>query len=164
MCGLGRYAMREALALIGDEGLEKLWEKHQRLHLELWAGLKEMGLEPFVEDPKERLVTVNCIKARPRLRSCTPCSSCLSRQTSRWAPWHTHEVPVPKSVWLATCSAPTGSCPSVPPEVLRREWVTTRPMRSLGKTTRIPMSKPCVVPVALCSCCVGAWLASGAAA
>ena len=54
--------MREALALIGDEGLEKLWEKHTRLHKELWAGLKEMGLEPFVEDPKERLVTVNCIK------------------------------------------------------------------------------------------------------
>ena len=56
--------MREALALIGEEGLPKLWEKHQRLHHELWAGLKEMGLEPFVEDPKERLVTVNCIKAR----------------------------------------------------------------------------------------------------
>lgn len=59
--------MREALALIGDEGLEKLWEKHQRLHHELWAGLKEMGLEPFVEDPKERLVTVNCIKVRSSL-------------------------------------------------------------------------------------------------
>ena len=56
--------MREALALIGEEGLEKLWEKHKRLHNELWAGLKEMGLEPFVEDEKERLVTVNCIKAR----------------------------------------------------------------------------------------------------
>ena len=54
--------MREALALIGEEGLEKLWEKHTRLHHELWAGLKEMGLEPFVEDPAERLVTVNCIK------------------------------------------------------------------------------------------------------
>ena len=63
-----RYAMREALALIGEEGLEKLWEKHKRLHNELWAGLKEMGLEPFVEDEKERLVTVNCIKARTSLR------------------------------------------------------------------------------------------------
>ncbi|KAK9842592.1 hypothetical protein WJX81_008023 [Elliptochloris bilobata] len=59
------YAMREALAVIGEDGLENLWEKHQRLHNELWAGLKEMGLEPFVEDPAERLVTVNCIKVPP---------------------------------------------------------------------------------------------------
>ena len=60
----GRYAMREALAVIGEDGLENLWEKHTRLHHELWAGLKEMGLEPFVENPAERLTTVNCIKAR----------------------------------------------------------------------------------------------------
>lgn len=54
--------MREALAVIGEEGLEKLWAKHKKLHHELWAGLKEMGLEPFVEDEAQRLVTVNCIK------------------------------------------------------------------------------------------------------
>ncbi len=61
--------MREALAVIGEDGLENLWEKHTRLHHELWAGLKEMGLEPFVENPAERLTTVNCIKARARRRS-----------------------------------------------------------------------------------------------
>ncbi len=60
--------MREALAVIGEDGLENLWEKHTRLHHELWAGLKEMGLEPFVENPAERLTTVNCIKARGRRR------------------------------------------------------------------------------------------------
>ena len=69
--------MREALALIGEEGLEKLWEKHKRLHNELWAGLKEMGLEPFVEDEKERLVTVNCIKARTCLRVCVSLSALM---------------------------------------------------------------------------------------
>ena len=35
--------MREALAVIGEDGLENLWERHARLHKELWAGLKEMG-------------------------------------------------------------------------------------------------------------------------
>ena len=55
--------MREALALVGDEGLESLWARHLRLHEHLWKGLTEMGLEPFVENPDERLVTVNTIKA-----------------------------------------------------------------------------------------------------
>ena len=67
-----RYAMREALAVIGEDGLENLWERHARLHKELWAGLKEMGLEPFVEDSAERLVTVNCIKVRPQGHTAVP--------------------------------------------------------------------------------------------
>ena len=57
-----RYAMREALALVGEEGLPAMWARHQRMHEQLWAGLTEMGLEPFVENPDERLITVNTIK------------------------------------------------------------------------------------------------------
>ncbi|BDA46134.1 Serine-pyruvate aminotransferase, mitochondrial [Coccomyxa sp. Obi] len=56
------YAMREALALVGEEGLDAMWARHQREHEHLWAGLSEMGLEPFVENPDERLITVNTIK------------------------------------------------------------------------------------------------------
>lgn len=56
------YAMREALAIVQETGLENLWANHERLHKELWAGLTEMGLQPFVEDPDSRLVTVNTIK------------------------------------------------------------------------------------------------------
>lgn len=59
---LGRYAMREALALVGEEGLEAMWARHQRMHEDLWTGLKALGLEPFVENPDERLITVNTIK------------------------------------------------------------------------------------------------------
>lgn len=56
------YAMREALALVAEEGLPAMWERHQKVHEQLWEGLSKMGLEPFVEDPKDRLCTVNTIK------------------------------------------------------------------------------------------------------
>jgi alanine-glyoxylate transaminase/serine-glyoxylate transaminase/serine-pyruvate transaminase len=32
------------------------------MHEMLWDGLKQLGLQPFVEDPAERLITVNTIK------------------------------------------------------------------------------------------------------
>jgi len=56
------YAMREALALVGEEGLERMWANHARLHDTLWEGLGRLGLKPFVERPEDRLATVNTIK------------------------------------------------------------------------------------------------------
>ncbi|KAF8067361.1 hypothetical protein HT031_002409 [Scenedesmus sp. PABB004] len=56
------YAMREALAIVGEEGLPAMWDRHLAAHQLLWAGLTELGLEPFVPDAKDRLVTVNTIK------------------------------------------------------------------------------------------------------
>lgn len=56
------YAMREALALTANQGLEKLWKEHRACHEQLWAGLGEMGLEPYVQNPDDRLVTINTIK------------------------------------------------------------------------------------------------------
>lgn len=56
------YAMREALAIVAEEGLEAMWARHEAVHKQLWEGLGAMGLEPFVEDPKDRLCTVNTIK------------------------------------------------------------------------------------------------------
>jgi len=61
--------MREALALVGDEGLEPMWKRHQRLHKDLWKGLGEMGLEPFVQNPADRLCTVNTIKVLVLVKS-----------------------------------------------------------------------------------------------
>ena len=58
-----RYGVREALAIMAEEGLEKCWARHEKLHKDLWKGLTAMGLEPFVENPDDRLVTVNTIKA-----------------------------------------------------------------------------------------------------
>ncbi len=42
--------MREALALVGEEGLEAMWSRHQAMHDKLWEGLRGMGLQPFVEN------------------------------------------------------------------------------------------------------------------
>lgn len=56
------YAMREALQLVGEEGLENMWSRHQELHHRLWDGLKSMGLESYVEKDQDRLITVNTIK------------------------------------------------------------------------------------------------------
>jgi aspartate aminotransferase-like enzyme len=57
--------MREALQIVGEVGLGNMWATHKRLHEDLWRGLAPLGLQPFVERPADRLVTVNTIKARP---------------------------------------------------------------------------------------------------
>ena len=54
--------MREALQVLAEVGLQNAWSKHLRLHKDMWKGLSELGLEPFVEDEKDRLITVNTIK------------------------------------------------------------------------------------------------------
>ena len=41
-----------------------MWARHRALHLHLWEGLREMGLEPFVEKEQYRLISVNTIKVR----------------------------------------------------------------------------------------------------
>jgi (S)-ureidoglycine---glyoxylate transaminase len=41
------YALREALRIVDDEGLEPRWERHRRVNEALVAGLEAMGLELF---------------------------------------------------------------------------------------------------------------------
>lgn len=53
------YALREALAVIAEEGLEKRFERHRRNHLALVAGLEALGLRMHVADPAQRLWTLN---------------------------------------------------------------------------------------------------------
>ncbi len=62
-----------------------MWERHRRLHLRLWEGLNELGLEPFVEKEQYRLVSVNTIKVQAR-PFYLPRSSCDSfpRRQSLW--------------------------------------------------------------------------------
>jgi alanine-glyoxylate transaminase/serine-glyoxylate transaminase/serine-pyruvate transaminase len=40
------YALAEALALVHEEGLEKRFQRHERNHLALLAGLAALGIEP----------------------------------------------------------------------------------------------------------------------
>jgi alanine-glyoxylate transaminase / serine-glyoxylate transaminase / serine-pyruvate transaminase len=56
------YALREAMRICVEEGLEVRWERHRVNQHALIAGAEAMGLQMFVEKPKDRLVTVTAVK------------------------------------------------------------------------------------------------------
>jgi alanine-glyoxylate transaminase / serine-glyoxylate transaminase / serine-pyruvate transaminase len=53
------YALREALAIVLEEGLEPRLARHEQMHLRLRAGLEAMGIG-YV--PKKSLHSLNCIR------------------------------------------------------------------------------------------------------
>jgi alanine-glyoxylate transaminase/serine-glyoxylate transaminase/serine-pyruvate transaminase len=55
------YALREALAVVEEEGLDARWDRHRRNHLALVAGLEALGLD-LLPAPGERLWTLNAIR------------------------------------------------------------------------------------------------------
>jgi alanine-glyoxylate transaminase/serine-glyoxylate transaminase/serine-pyruvate transaminase len=55
------FALREAMRLTLEEGLENRWERHRQNQLALIDGLEAMGLELLVKDPAERLPTVTAV-------------------------------------------------------------------------------------------------------
>lgn len=55
------YGVREALAVVAEQGLPAMWARHKAVDDELWAGLEELGLERFVADDDAFLLTVNTI-------------------------------------------------------------------------------------------------------
>ncbi len=56
------YALREAMRIVLEEGLEARWERHKINQLALVAGVEALGLQMFVEKPEDRLVTVTAVK------------------------------------------------------------------------------------------------------
>ncbi len=54
------YALREALRIVHEEGLEARWERHRRNHLALAAGLEALGLS-LVVPTAERLPQLNAV-------------------------------------------------------------------------------------------------------
>lgn len=56
------YAIREALTIIAEEGLEETWKRHQETGDYFIKLIEEMGLEPVVKDPKIRLPNLITIK------------------------------------------------------------------------------------------------------
>jgi alanine-glyoxylate transaminase/serine-glyoxylate transaminase/serine-pyruvate transaminase len=56
------FALREALRLVSEEGLEARWERHSHNQQALIAGVEAMGLELFVSNPADRLITVTGVK------------------------------------------------------------------------------------------------------
>jgi alanine-glyoxylate transaminase/serine-glyoxylate transaminase/serine-pyruvate transaminase len=55
------FALREAMRLVVEEGLEARWERHRLNQLALIAGLEAMGLGLLVEKPADRLPTVTAV-------------------------------------------------------------------------------------------------------
>ncbi len=55
------YALREALRLVYEEGLEARWQRHELNHRALMAGLQAMSLEPFAQEGY-RLPSLNAVR------------------------------------------------------------------------------------------------------
>lgn len=55
------YALREALRLIAEEGLENCWQRHQKNVEYLWKGLEDLGLTLHVEQ-QFRLPTLTTVR------------------------------------------------------------------------------------------------------
>jgi len=55
------YALREALAIVGEEGLQARWDRHATAAAGLIAGMGELGFEPLVE-PEHRLNALTTLK------------------------------------------------------------------------------------------------------
>jgi len=56
------FALREALRIVFEEGLEAGWRRHAQNQLALIAGLEALGLEMFVSRPEDRLPTVTSVR------------------------------------------------------------------------------------------------------
>ena len=61
MCSSLVYALREALLMIDEEGLETRWARHERHHHAFAAGLEAMGLS-LLPPADERLWTLNTVR------------------------------------------------------------------------------------------------------
>jgi alanine-glyoxylate transaminase/serine-glyoxylate transaminase/serine-pyruvate transaminase len=55
------FALREAMRLVLEEGLEARWERHRVNQLALIAGLEAMGLDFLAKNPADRLPTVTAV-------------------------------------------------------------------------------------------------------
>ena len=58
------FAVREALTIVEEEGLDARWARHHRHHLALAAGLEQLGLS-LLPPPDERLWTLNAVRVPP---------------------------------------------------------------------------------------------------
>jgi alanine-glyoxylate transaminase / serine-glyoxylate transaminase / serine-pyruvate transaminase len=53
------YALREGLAIVAEEGRENRWERHRRNHEAFVKGIEAMGMSMQVQNPADRLWTLN---------------------------------------------------------------------------------------------------------
>jgi len=56
------YALREALRIVLEEGLESSWARSRRCAEKLWSNLEALGLELFVSSPDHRVPVLTTVK------------------------------------------------------------------------------------------------------
>jgi len=56
------YALREALILLSEKGLEESWKQHAEVSNALYSGLEKIGLECLVSKHEDRLFPVTTVK------------------------------------------------------------------------------------------------------
>jgi alanine-glyoxylate transaminase/serine-glyoxylate transaminase/serine-pyruvate transaminase len=55
------YALREALLVIAEEGIENRWERHRRCHKSFVMGIEALGLRMHVPE-EHRIATLNTVR------------------------------------------------------------------------------------------------------
>ncbi|XP_004620737.1 alanine--glyoxylate aminotransferase [Sorex araneus] len=58
---IGLYSLRESLAILAEEGLERSWRRHREVTTYLQKRLQGLGLQLFVKDPALQLPTVTTV-------------------------------------------------------------------------------------------------------
>jgi len=61
------YAMHQALAAIEEEGLKNRWDRHMRAGQRLIAGLTDLGFQPLVKNPNERIWHLTTVTSPERV-------------------------------------------------------------------------------------------------
>ena len=77
------FALREALRIVFEEGLEGSWQRHRQNQLALIAGLEALGVQLFVPNPNDRLPTVTSVYVPKAWRTCACAGSCWTNSVSK---------------------------------------------------------------------------------
>lgn len=62
ICSTLLYGLREAIAVVCEQGLQSVIQRHMECSFRLQKGVKALGLEMFVPEPSQRTATINTIK------------------------------------------------------------------------------------------------------
>ena len=65
------YALREGLARVVSETLEKSWERHLQANMRFNQGIEELKIKHFVLDPKNRLTATVTLQIPPGVKNVT---------------------------------------------------------------------------------------------
>eukprot|EP00475_Leptophrys_vorax_P042357 TRINITY_DN79924_c0_g1_i1.p1 TRINITY_DN79924_c0_g1~~TRINITY_DN79924_c0_g1_i1.p1 ORF type:complete len:394 (-),score=118.14 TRINITY_DN79924_c0_g1_i1:55-1236(-) len=73
------YALREALRLVAEEGLEARWARHRATANLMWESLKEIGLECSIEQEERRLVSLIAVRVPEGVNAKEVCKFVLEK-------------------------------------------------------------------------------------